>query len=82
MHYAIKTLEIEIGRLEYALRVADSTTLDSSGHGHFPDRIELKRQIRELQRASEVLSQWQKDNPEEEQELRRKFGPLMKDKPS
>lgn len=74
MDYAVTTLEIEIARLERAIRKSESATLKDSRAGRYPDTVELRRQIKELQKAREVLLQWARENPDEVQAISCKFG--------
>jgi hypothetical protein len=80
MKYAITTLEIEIARIESALRKARSTTFsyDDSQGGHMPSFMELERDIRILKRAIEVLNEWNDANPDEVRKLEDEWGEVFK----
>ena len=67
MEYTIKTLEIEIAKLEAVIRKAYETPFTAADYndGHFPDIDGLRRKIGELEKAVEVLSIWAQDNPEQ-----------------
>ncbi len=74
MDYAVTTLEIEIARLERAIRKSESVTLKDSRASRSPDTVELRRQIKELQKAKEVLLKWARENPAEVDAINSKFG--------
>jgi hypothetical protein len=70
MDYAITTLEIEIGRLEYAIRIAKSTTCP----GNLPDIEAMHKNAAEVKEAAQILSRFldnKNDNPEEGEEFER-----------
>jgi hypothetical protein len=65
MEYAIQTLEIEIARIRQALRIASSTTksYEDGRGGSTIDYMGLEAEIRILEKAIEVIKQWEIDNP-------------------
>jgi hypothetical protein len=66
--YAIQTLEIEIARVRSALRKANELHIPyvDTQEGYTPDFQGMQSAIRNMERAIEVLKEWEANQPKPE----------------
>ena len=64
MEYAIRTLEIELAKIEETQRALDRYSVHPEYHSIFPNQPDWKAQIAELRKAIDVISDKQRKNNE------------------
>lgn len=70
MKYAIETLEIEIARVKMAYRKADEILVryEDTQEGYPPNFQSMQQAIRQMEKAIEVLKEYQQSQPKPQME--------------